>query len=157
MSMKIELLDYIKKFQESTSVLEEQVGNALDFAEKIAPEEIEHFLITEYKDSKGMRTFESLFFFTRKYLIEFRRILSEGIRVDMTCFFLSIDLCNIASTDYNFTSGEEDSKLNIEASINNIFFELKATHWNCDRLWSIFTSVIKPNLVEYYSVEELST
>ena len=122
----------------------------------ICPEKIESFFVSEYSKKDGQRVFENLWFFSNKYFLESKRLMSYEFDLDITCVYGNIDWIEITYDHYDPSKPDkttDDSRLRIEGSSGIITFTFKASKENCQKLWSIYLKHIKPNLTEFVERE----
>lgn len=125
-------------------------------AEKMCPEPIEDFFVSEYRKSDGERVFNSVFFFSRKYMLESKNVVSNELNLDISCAFKSIERCEVTCVDYNPLEPDktgENSRMNVEGNFGNVYFTLHATRENCRKLWSIHEEYIVPNIMEIIEIK----
>jgi len=117
----------------------------------MCPEKIEDFFISEYSKKNGQHVFNSLWFFSQKYWLESKRLMSSEYNLDINCMYGNIDLVEITYEHYDPlkpSKTTDDSKLRMEGNCGVATFDFVATKSNCTKLWSMFLKYVKPNLVE---------
>lgn len=133
----------------------EKVKKAKELGDVICPDEIEDLFVSEYRKSDNERVYQSLFLFSKKYLLESKNILSAELKIDIMFYFGYIDYYQITSNEYNFTEASMDSTLAVEGVISFGTFRLNASGKNCDKLWNIVNKYIKPNVYSEREIEEV--
>ena len=115
-----------------------KMGNLKRVADSICPETIEDFFVSEYKQSDGQRIYESLFFFSPKYVMESKKIMSSNPNIDIACLYRNIDRYEMMYNNYNPAEPREttdNSILQISGIMGDVLFFLQASGENCARLW----------------------
>jgi len=145
----VEELGGSKPIMNKSSRLEKLAGT-------ICPEKIETFFISEYTKKNGQHVLLSLWFFSQKYFLESKRLMSDAYNLDIACVYGNIDRVEITHENYDPLKPDktaDNSKLRIEGFFGLVTFDLVATRSNCTKLWSIFLKYLKPNLVEFENGE----
>ena len=145
--------DYIKSIAGS-DVLLKKVKEVKKLGDAICPDKIEDFFVTEYRKPDNERVYQSLFLFSKRYLLESKNILSSETKIDIAFYFEYVDYFEITSNGYDFRKASENSTLELEGTIGSIVFDLKASGKNCDKLWTLTKKYIKPNLYSEIAFEE---
>lgn len=125
-------------------------------ATAICPEKIEDFFVSEYTKKNGQHVFDSLWFFSPKYFLESKRLMSDKCNLDIAGTYGNIDRIEITYENYDPLKPNktmDDSKLKIEGSSGPWTFDFVATKSNCAKLWSMFLKYVKPNLAEFIESE----
>jgi len=146
--------EYIESIGGS-DVLLEKVKKVKKLGDAICPDKIEDLFVTEYKKSDKERIYQSVFLFSKKYLLESKNIMSAEMKIDITFYFGYIDYFEVTANEYNFKKASEKSTLTVEGNIGPAVFNLNANGKNCDRLWMLINKYIKPNLYSEVAIEEI--
>lgn len=120
-------------------------------ANEICPEPIEDFFVSEFSAKDSQHVIDAIWFFSKRYILEGKKILSDKYSLDVACIFGIIETLEISYSDYDPLCPEtvnDKSKLVIYGRAGTMGIHLVATQKNCLKLWSIFTRFLKPNLVE---------
>ena len=144
------LSEYLKEVGAPEPLIEKS-RKMLEIAKKICPENIDDHFISESYMKNGERVFESLWFFSRKFMLESKRMMSKLTNIDIMCHFMNIDSYEIKWLEYDPTSPEketENSRLSIEGILGILRLEMKASGSNCPKLWAIIGKYIVPNIVK---------
>lgn len=144
---------YIKNIGGST-VLIAKVKEIKKLADQICPEKIVAFHLSEFKKTNGERKFESVFFFSEKFILESHNILTDELNIDIALIKGYIDFYKIELKDYNYVKAVEASKMQIMGQLGNAIILMKATGNNCDNLWKIIHEFIKPNIYSELEFEK---
>jgi len=148
------LEEYLKTLEGSGPLISKS-KTLKEFADKICPETIEDFFMAEYLKKNGEHVFGSLWFFSPKYFLESKRMMSKETNLDISCIYRNIERFEVTYVHYNPLEPEkatDDSRLRIEANAENVFFGLQASGRNCCKLWSIIDRYILPNLAEFIEI-----
>ena len=142
--------DYLEELGSATPI-KTKSQELFEYAKLICPEEITDFFVSEYATKDGAHVLDSLVFFSNKYCIECKKILSSEYNLDIACLFGNIERFEITYENYNPQEPDktaDDSKIRIEGFSGNWVLQLKASKNNCSRLFSIIMKYFKPNLIE---------
>lgn len=147
--------EYLKSVGFSDLVIS-KVKSLRMIAEKMCPEPINDMVVNEYRKSNGEPVLNSVLFFSKKYMLESRNVLSEELRLDIACHYKSIERCEITCFDFNPLEPDkitEKSRLSIEGNFGDVFFQINATRANCKTLLSIHNKHVLPNVIEILEIE----
>lgn len=139
------LEDYAKNLGGGSSLVE-KASKLSEIANQICPEKIEAFFISEYEESDGKRVLESLWFFSKTYVMESKRIQLDDMNIDLMCINKYLDRIEIDYSDYEPTKATDDSSLSVFARIGSDILSFQASGLHCDTLWKIFLNYIQPNI-----------
>ena len=143
--MRDEFSQYLQTIGTST-VVRERIEGIHEFYKGICPEEITGIFVTDYIKADGVREFDSLWFFSRKYAMEAKQFLSED-DFDIATFDKSIERMAIKKQDYDFKQATEKSRLNVNVyTASDLNGDLKASKENCDYLREVTLTYLLPNL-----------
>lgn len=117
-------------------------------ADQICPEEIADIFISEKPTGSGFNPV-NVWFFSERYCLESKEVLSSKINLDIMSFFRYITRLELNSFNYNFEEATDESQLNIEGFTEGVILNMIATSSNCDHLWSLVTKYMSPNIYEY--------
>lgn len=151
--IEVSVEKYVRSI-DGSDVLLEKVNKVKNLADTICPEKVDDLFISEYRRSNGERIIESLYFFSERHLMESKNLMSAEIRLDILFYYGYIDYFEITAKDYDFSKASENSTLKVEGYVGNAAFVFNATGGNCDKLWEIVNTYIKPNLYSEYEFEE---
>lgn len=143
---------YISNIGGGPSLLE-RVMVVKEIADQICPEEIIQLFISEKPRKNGDLQPDSLWFFSTKYMLESKKILSSNINIDITSHYQYITRYEMTAINYDFSTFNDESILKIDGLIEGTFFEMFATRNNCEILWEIIRTFIIPNIWEYEITE----
>ena len=122
----------------------------------LCPERITDFFISETSPkTDGQRIFENLWFLSPKYMLECKKILAGEFNIDVACTYKGIERCEITFLEYDPLHPEgttDNSRLSVVGNIGPIEYALRASKANCSKLWHIFETYMKSNLVEFIDV-----
>lgn len=139
--------EYLKNYNGS-DFLNEKIEKIKKIADQICPEEIIDLHISEYKKPNRERVDESLYFFSKKFMMESKKLISENFDLDILFYEDYIDWYNINAIDFDFEKSNNSSILKIEGKIGDNVFIIKATEKNCENLWRIVKTYIQPNIYQ---------
>lgn len=134
--------EYVQRLGGSEK-LYDKIVKLQSIANNLCPEKIEDYFLSEYKKENGTRILENFWFFSPKYAMESKRIYQEGNNIDIMCIDEYIDRYEI---NYDMKEAYDNSILSINCITTTSVIIMKATGFNCDKLWSLFEKYIKPNL-----------
>src|SRR5256885_13148096 len=122
--------EYLKSLALST-VLTGRVKTVHKFYESLVPQPITDSFVSEYVKEDGERVWESLWFFSRDYLMEAATFPSQDI-FDIA-WLGQVYRIEFRKIDYDFKVATSKSRLTINGStVGGLTFELKASAGNCD-------------------------
>jgi hypothetical protein len=131
---------------ELTDPVKARVESVLEFYAVLAPEEIESIFVTDYLDQNGARFFESLWLFSKGYVMEAKQFISQDdfdIGPLGRLFWIAV-----RKENYDFKTATAASRLNIE--YRNLASEfggqLRASGKNCDNLRQVLVERLVPRL-----------
>jgi len=137
--------EYVKDMGGGISLIE-KARNLSAIAEIICPETIEDFYLSEYEEEDGKRVLDSLWFFSKTYVVESKRILLEESNLDLMCIKKYLDRIEIDFSNYEPTKATDESSLSVFARIGSDVLSLQASGLHCDYLWEMFSKYIQPNI-----------
>jgi len=144
------LVSYLKELGGSEPIINK--SEELEaLAGNICPDTLEDFFVSEYSSKDGTHIINSLWFFSKKYCLESKKLMSDEYNLDLACIFGNIDRVEIIYNNYNPLNPDEttaESKLVIHCRAGLMALNLVATQSNCTKLWSILMKYLKPNIVE---------
>jgi hypothetical protein len=129
-----------------SELLRDKIEKLQSVARNLCPENIEDYFLSEYKKENGTRVLENFWFFSPKYVLESKKIIQIDFNIDIMCIDEFIDRYEIDCVNYIFNKATENSKLTITAYTTTAVLVMNASGFNCDKLWHIFETYIKPNL-----------
>jgi len=151
-----DMTEYIKKLGGS-DVLTEKAERLLEVAQLMAPEQINHVFQSETMKSEGVRIFNSLWFFTKKYCLECKEPLSENYNIDIATIYKIIERYELTFNNFNpknTKDTDENARLQLEGLTDTVAFILNASGENVNNLWEIVENYFIPNITEVVNVEE---
>lgn len=115
---------------------------------KTLGEEIKDIFVTEYISNNGVREYENVWFFTKRYAME-AKLFKIQDDFDISPLIKEILYINITKSNYEYKCPTEESRLSIDysASFNSNMGHLKASKENCDHLMEITLKYLVPNLM----------
>lgn len=145
MRMKSEFVKYLKSIG-MTKPLLERIEIIYGFFEEICPDEITDMFINE-RTKAGERTYESLWLFSERYVMEAKQFIRDIDDFDITPIKGRVKYCNIKKTKYDFATATQESKAYVRVELDTgIVGELRASQGNCDNLGNIIRKYILVNL-----------
>ena len=139
---------YAESIEGSPSLVE-KIVNSMNIANEMCPEDILDVFISEKTRTNGNLQPNSAWFFSNKYILESKNVLSSNINMDIISHYKYITRYEIYTTEYNFSDYNDNSLLRIEGFIESTLFDILATRNNCNNLWEIIKKHIVPNIFEY--------
>lgn len=124
-----------------TSAAIERVTAIYDFYAKSLSLEVIDTFVSEYVNGDGVRTYESLWFFSSKYCMEAKQFLSQDDfdATPLEC----VSYWEIQKQDYDFVQATEKSRITLTFGTPlEIGGNLKASGVNCDHLKSVMLKYI---------------
>jgi len=106
-------------------------------------DEIKDIFITDYIEKDTTRTYQNLWFFSNKYLMEAKLFINND---DFDFFSVKGGLAyiDIKKKDYDFKNANDNSRLSVEYAVNISGGQLKASKENCDKLRDIVLTYFIP-------------
>lgn len=145
--MREKFITYLKSLG-ITNTICKRIETINECFEKICPEEIINIFVTEYLKEDGTREYESIWFFSEKYIMEAKKFIVED-DFDIAPFKKAIKYCQIKKKDYDLKKATEKSRLIVFFSTRlGVSADMKASEKNCDYLAAILFKHILPNLEE---------
>ncbi len=136
---------YLRKVGITTKVLSDRVQFLYDVASKMCPEEIEQIFIVDNVKRDNTRTYESLWFFSKGFMLEAHNFEME-YKIDIMP--IRVIRVELELNNYNLKEAEEESRLKVYINFpGDIIAELKAAKENCDVLMDIAFEYIMPKLI----------
>ena len=143
--MKKELQQYLRDIG-VTMALDSRIEEILGLYAKQLGGEPEDILVSEYVTSDGTREYESLWFFSKKYVGEAKEFIKD-YNVDITPIESRIRHLRFTKLAYDFQEATSSSRLSVQFSIDSgISGQLKASGKNCDYLRDILAKYLRPNM-----------
>jgi hypothetical protein len=141
--MKKDMLDYCHSIGLTEPFLE-RIKYLYKMVVEVIKEEPVEFLIEEYINGEGVRTYTDVSFFCENYWIEINQFLTDD-KLLIHKIGQHVIAINIAKQDYDFKKATERSRLNVEIMCDNHFGgNYKASKENCDYLWTIICKYYIP-------------
>ena len=148
MSMSDEFHDYLVECIGMKRPLLELSNRIHRFFEQKCPEEITDIFVSE-RTKEGERTYESLWFFSKKYMMEAKQFISKKDDFDITPIKNRVKYWRIVKEQYNYRKATRNSRLFLQVSLNiRVAGEMRASAKNCDHLRGIIEKHVMPNLIE---------
>lgn len=146
--MKEEFVKYLKSVG-VTETLQTRVASIYKTFEEMCPDEITDIFVTDYIKNDMEREYESLWFFSEKFMMEAKKFITNE-NFDMMPFKKKILYWNTISKNYDFNEATEESRLNVHVVVfpGQSFADFKASRENCNDLRDIILKHIIPNLHE---------
>jgi len=147
--MKGEFIEYLKSLG-MTEILQQRVSSIYDFFQQVCPEPIIDIFVNDYVKEDGSREYESLWFFSKSYVMSTSPEFATSDKFDMANSRKKVVYWIIEKRDYDFKKATEKSRLNLKYTVCPIEMqcELKASKENCDYLRKIFHTYILSNIIE---------
>lgn len=119
----------------------------LERCQQLLPEDISDFFISETRDQEGNRIWENLWLFSKHFACEAHNFLHED-NVDVATMAGGIRYLALKVT--NFSPGNK-ADVNAKAMLSLVFTngvtgEIKATGHNCERLNTLFTTLVNTRM-----------
>jgi hypothetical protein len=131
--MKKEFINYAEEIG-LTAPFIEKVKDIFNFYSSTGLGEIVDIFITDYIAEDGTRRYESVWFFSEKYIMEAKNFLFED-DFDIAPFKRRVKYWNVKMLDYDFIKATEKSRLTLFISMDTgLVCKLKASKENCDYL-----------------------
>ncbi len=146
--MKDGFVEYLQTLGLGSSISVSGVESHYNSALKLCPEPIDDIFISNYYKEDKSRDFESLFFFSKSFLMEVRSFRQDAIQdIDVARLVDSLTYYRIDAKNYVFGQAPSDkSRLLLHATTGDaIVFELKASAENCAKLALLFEKYVKSN------------
>lgn len=125
----------------------ERIEEIYSFYEEILrkfDDEIEDIFISDYIKNDGSRTYDSLWFFSNKFLMESKLFINND-EFDFYPIQKGFVWINIKKQNYDFKKAVEQSRLLIEYLAEGLIDgNLKASKENCDKLRDITNKYLIP-------------
>jgi hypothetical protein len=126
--------------------LTNKVENIMNFFEENFSEEIIDIFVEEYIKKDGSREYESLEFFSEKYIFEAKNFMITDENIFWS-FVDSFTYIRLIRENYDFKQTNQSSRFSLHCGTDkNAIFNLKSSQENCDHLKEILMRYIKPNL-----------
>lgn len=130
-----------------TRTLIDRIDNIYNIYIRLGCDEITNIFISDFIKEDGTRDYESLWFFSKNYLMEAKEFTTK-YDIDMVIFPSKIRYLKFEFSDYDFNKANDNSRLLIYFSFEpEMSCTLKASKGNCDYLLhNIFEVLVKPIL-----------
>ncbi len=130
---------------ELSPAIQDRINDLVDTANEVNKEMIEDIFVSEYLNADGTKVYESLWFFSPRYISETKQFRTSFI-LDVAVIDSRIHYYEIDSNGLGFKSINGESKTSVNFStVGLITGTLKATGENCKHLKHIFSTYIRPN------------
>lgn len=147
MIMEDRIAEYLHEID--LAVAYERVKRLYEIAAVFCPEDILDVFISDYtSEETGRRNYESLWFFSERYVMEAKEFIDESKDdVDIAPIGRIINYLQIIKEEFDLSSATESSKLYVFFRTNEgITGRMKAEKKNCVKLIGILNGFIKPNI-----------
>jgi len=129
-----------------TGPLVEKILSLKQMAEYMC-EDIEDYILSEYLLQSGRKMYESIWFFSSKYALEAKEILTPNYSIDINYIYKNINYhqilySNLNPLDRKSTNAESSVKIEFDTDVRNI---IQASGENCNNFLSIYQKHILPN------------
>lgn len=141
------MLAYLDSIEIGPSI-QSRVTSLLVAFSTLCPEPIDRIFVTNSIEiSTGDRVFDSLWGFSKSYLMESREFLALW-NADVSPFAGSISYLGIEYENLEFPgAAERDSRLSVEMQTQGrLYNRLSAVGTNCDHLTSLLREILAPNV-----------
>ena len=133
--------EYMQKIRLENSAITKRIIEVAEQVKNVCSEDIEDIFISEYKQEDNTRVFESIWFFTKSYIIEAKNFRLE-LNLDLVRF--QEEYYQIIYSDYDFANATDKSRMTLKIQFGSGIYGLfKATEFNCDVLKDIFNKYVK--------------
>jgi hypothetical protein len=140
----------MSKYLESTGITKKflkRTGDVYDFYSGLLEEEILDIFVSDYVDGEGARHYDSLWLFSKNYVMEAKLFLVQD-DFDFAPIRNLVQHWKIRKENYDFKKADKKSRMYLEVKLSSYLgCDLRASQENCDHLRSIFLKHIKSNLV----------
>lgn len=129
-----------------TEIVRNRVQQVYDFYQETCPEELVDIIITEYITEEGLREYESLWFFSKTYVMEAKNFLSID-EFDLAPWANSVVHWAVKGENYDYKAATPKSRLHLSVHLDTmVFAEFRASQENCDYLMAILREQVIPKL-----------
>jgi len=145
--MKQEFKTYLDEIG-VTGQLVDKVQAIYNYYTEFLKVEIQDIFVSEYVNSEGLRTYESLWFFNDSYCFEAKQFISNE-DYDMDYYNNEIFSFNVNKRDFDIVNlnFNDNSRMNLTFYLNSVRGgSIKASKSNCKKLAEIITTFILTNL-----------
>jgi len=146
--MNDEFNQYLDLIELSSATIKERVELVYRYASKLCPEEIETIFVSDYIKEDGSREYESLFFFSKSFVMEIRDFRSSAEQdIDLAHCGGWISYFRVYLKEYDLVKATHNSRMKLDCFNNDtISFSFKAARNNCATLNSILEKYIKKDI-----------
>jgi len=145
--MKQEFVDYLGSIGIKAGSLLDRIESIYEFYRDMCPDEIVDIFVTDYIDSDGKRVYESLWFFSDRYVMEAKGFAAGKDDFDITPIKDRVIHCTIQKQDYDFKEATDKSRLHLTFGLDiGAIADFKASKDNCDALKNTIFKYVKPNI-----------
>lgn len=138
--------DYLNSIDINTETLINKIGQTLQAARRICPEEIQSIYISDWIQTEGQRAYEHLYLFTNTYIIESANFATDtNVNIEITVLKDRVKYVIIKYNDY-FEKANTASRLSVIFRTDSGVFELKGAKENCDKLIEVYDKYVRPNI-----------
>ena len=131
-----------------------RVEEVLSFYQEVYPDQIEDIFVTEYFDKEGNRQYESVWLFSRQFVMEAKHFLMED-DFDSAPLQRQVKYWTIKKTEFDFRDASTKSRMLLKFTLlSGVSGALKASRENCNYLSDIFRKHILPNAIECTAVAQ---
>jgi hypothetical protein len=114
--------------------------------ESLVPEEIQSIFVSEFRDETGDTTFESLWLFSDRLVMEAKLLGEEGDQFDFVPHKHGVRHIVVKKRAFDLVHTSDDSQMSIEIWFTDQRYGiLKATRENCTDLLTILRRHLLPN------------
>lgn len=130
--MKENLIRYVRSLSIG-GVLLEQISNLYDQCQSLVADAIEEIIVSEIIDKEGIKSYDLLYFFSNKYIIEIENFVSQPEIWIINR--INPSYVKFTSTDFNMVEAQASSRLAVTAmwgsSMGGFGMNPKAAGQNC--------------------------
>ncbi len=119
-------------------------------ATSMCPEAIAQVFVSNYDQQDNTQQFKDLWFFSDNYVIEALNFTkTRPVKLELSIYSRNIQCVRIETTDFDFgKKATPASRLHVEFyTFSDFVCDHIAFGTNCEVLWSIYSTYIKPNIV----------
>ena len=143
--MNEKFLNYLKDIGITTQKLTDRIEELYQISVRMVGHEFDDILIEDIVKKNKERDYISVFFFSKDIIVIINNIYEAIIDIiPVPNLIHGLMRIRIRNESYDFIEANEDSRLFIELTSNDLIIESRATSKNCDYLKDIFEKYYKP-------------
>lgn len=140
-------MPYLESIHITTTALQSRCQLVISLLARMTSERIEDVFVSDYFNADGTREYESLWCFTKNYVLEAKNFITN-IELDIMPISKRVTYWTVTAKDFEFQGSNINSRFSLRFSVSlTMRADFKAARENCAYLQAIIEKYVKPNQV----------